>query len=211
VPLGCKDRCPNTVERPRRPTGRNSPRGRRLRQLHRVRRRDRHGTSASAAVPPGRTPHRAPRRHVRSDGAGEVATEGLASWVPHFVDRMEARLEALAPGFTSLIRARHVFTPAMLEREDPNLFGGAINGGTSQIHQQLIFRPIPGWGRSETPISALYLASASAHPGGGVHGAPGANAAQAALLPFADGRSRPFGRGLTRPLSGHAAMSAGRR
>jgi phytoene dehydrogenase-like protein len=150
-------------------------------------------------------------RHVRSDGAGEMATEGLESWVPPFVDRMEARIEALAPGFTSLIRARHVFTPAMLEREDPNLFGGAINGGTSQIHQQLIFRPIPGWGRSETPISALYLASASAHPGGGVHGAPGAIAAQAALLPFADGRSRLFGRGLTRPLSGHAAMSAGRR
>ena len=149
-------------------------------------------------------------RHVRSDGAGEVSTEGLDSWVPHFVDRMEARLEALAPGFTSLIRARHVFTPAMLEREDPNLFGGAINGGTSQIHQQLIFRPIPGWGRSETPISALYLASASAHPGGGVHGAPGANAAQAALLPFAEGRSRLFGRGLTRPLSSPAARSVGR-
>jgi phytoene dehydrogenase-like protein len=45
----------------------------------------------------------------------------------------------------------------------------------------LIFRPLPGLGRAETPIDRLYLASASAHPGGGVHGGPGANAARAAL------------------------------
>ena len=45
----------------------------------------------------------------------------------------------------------------------------------------MFFRPIPGLGRAETPIDGVYLASASAHPGGGVHGAPGANAARAAL------------------------------
>ena len=57
----------------------------------------------------------------------------------------------------------------------------AINGGTSQLHQELIFRPVPGLGRAETQIKNLYLGSASAHPGGGVHGAPGMNAARAAL------------------------------
>ena len=102
---------------------------------------------------------------------------------------------ALAPGFQSLIKGRHVFTPGLLEQEDRNLFGGAINGGTSQIHQQLIFRPVPGWGRPETPVAGLFLASASAHPGGGVHGGPGANAAQAALLPLPRMRSRLFGNG----------------
>jgi phytoene dehydrogenase-like protein len=64
---------------------------------------------------------------------------------------------------------------------DANLHGGAINGGTTAMHQQLFFRPVPGTGRPETPVAGLYLASAGAHPGGGVHGAPGANAARAAL------------------------------
>ncbi len=98
-----------------------------------------------------------------------------------FADRMQARIEALAPGFGSRIIARRVLGPQELEAHDANLVGGAINGGTAQLHQQLVFRPVPGWGRAETPIRGLYLGSASAHPGGGVHGAPGANAARAAL------------------------------
>ena len=59
--------------------------------------------------------------------------------------------------------------------------GSALNGGTAQLHQQLVFRPLPGLGRAETPIRGLFLGSASAHPGGGVHGACGSNAARAAL------------------------------
>ena len=95
--------------------------------------------------------------------------------------RMEARLEAVAPGFSARILGRHVAGPREFEAADANLVGGALNGGTAQLHQQLVFRPFPGLGRTETPIRGLYLASASAHPGGGVHGAPGANAARAAL------------------------------
>jgi phytoene dehydrogenase-like protein len=96
-------------------------------------------------------------------------------------ERMEERVEVLAPGFRDLIRQRRVSTPADLEAADENLPGGALSGGTSQLHQQLVFRPIPGLGRPETHIRGLYLCSASAHPGGGVHGAPGAIAARAAL------------------------------
>jgi phytoene dehydrogenase-like protein len=98
-----------------------------------------------------------------------------------FVDRMETRVEGLAPGFGELVRARHVFSPAGLERANRSLVGGALNGGTAQLHQQLVFRPTAGLGRPETGIRGLYLASASVYPGGGVHGAPGANAARAAL------------------------------
>ena len=96
-------------------------------------------------------------------------------------ERMEARVEALAPGFRNLIRKRHVWTPALLEEANENLRGGALNGGTAQLHQQLIFRPVAGLGRPETPVKALFLCSSSAHPGGGVHGWPGAIAARAAL------------------------------
>ena len=70
----------------------------------------------------------------------------------------------------------------MLEAADANLVGGAVNGGTAALHQQLVFRPTIGLGRPETPVRGLYLASASAHPGGGVHGACGANAARSALM-----------------------------
>ena len=57
-----------------------------------------------------------------------------------------------------------------------NLLGADINAGTAQLHQQLVFRPWTGLARPETFVPGLYLAGASAHPGGGVHGAPGANA-----------------------------------
>lgn len=107
------------------------------------------------------------------------------SWSPGEIDEHIARMEAVvaehAPGFADLVVGRHVFSPADLEREDPSLVGGALGGGTSAAFQQLFLRPIPGLGRSDTPIDRLFLASASAHPGGGVHGAPGSNAARAAL------------------------------
>jgi phytoene dehydrogenase-like protein len=96
-------------------------------------------------------------------------------------DRMQAEVEALAPGFGALVRRRLARGPAELEAENPSLAGGGLNGGTAQLHQMAFFRPVPGLGRPETPVARLYLASASAHPGGGVHGGPGAIAARAAL------------------------------
>jgi len=129
--------------------------------------------------PPGRETAWA-YTHVPHRGASSDS-DGSDRW-EHLVNRMEAIVEAHAPGFRGLVRHRHVLTPAGLERENPSLVGGAINAGTAQLHQQLVFRPVPGLGRPETPVRSLYLASASAHPGGGVHGAPGANAARAALL-----------------------------
>jgi phytoene dehydrogenase-like protein len=124
--------------------------------------------------------------HVPQRPKGDAGDDGLTgTWdereVDLFVGRMEDRIEDLAPGFKDLVSGRHVFTPASMERENANLVGGAINGGTAMLHQQLIFRPLAGFARPETPVKNLYLASASAHPGGGVHGAPGANAARAAI------------------------------
>jgi phytoene dehydrogenase-like protein len=98
-----------------------------------------------------------------------------------FADRMQDQVERAAPGFAGRVVARRILTPGDLESRNANLVGGAVNGGTAALHQQLVFRPIPGLGRAETPVKGLYLASASAHPGGGVHGACGSNAARAAL------------------------------
>ncbi|HEX7289909.1 MAG TPA: NAD(P)/FAD-dependent oxidoreductase [Conexibacter sp.] len=122
-------------------------------------------------------------QRVRGD-AGDDDLHGVwdASEVERFVARMEAQIERRAPGFSSLIRRRHVFAPPGLEAANANLLGGAINGGTAQIHQQVVFRPVPGLARPETPLGGLFLAGASAHPGGGVHGAAGWNAARAALV-----------------------------
>jgi phytoene dehydrogenase-like protein len=97
------------------------------------------------------------------------------------VERMQAAVERVAPGFGDTVLARHVQSPQDLEHADANLVDGALNSGTSALHQELVFRPTPGLGRAETPVTGLYLASASAHPGGGVHGGPGSIAATTAL------------------------------
>ncbi|WP_328492102.1 NAD(P)/FAD-dependent oxidoreductase [Streptomyces sp. NBC_00414] len=124
--------------------------------------------------------------HVPHRIKGDAGDDGLTgTWDAKeqelMADRVERQVERFAPGFRALIRARRILAPPTLQALDANLHGGAINGGTTALHQQLFFRPVPGTGRPETPVKNLYLASASAHPGGGVHGAPGSNAARAAL------------------------------
>jgi phytoene dehydrogenase-like protein len=106
-------------------------------------------------------------------------------WTPGTVDEqvglVEDALARVAPGFRDSVVGRYVQSPADLQAADANLQGGVVNGGTSAIHQELFFRPTPAFGRPETPFDGLFLASASAHPGGGAHGACGWNAARAAL------------------------------
>ncbi|MGH8981222.1 MAG: phytoene desaturase family protein [Acidimicrobiales bacterium] len=118
---------------------------------------------------------------VRADPFGVLEGTWDEEELSTFADRIETRIEQHAPGFRALVAARQVSGPAELEAHDANLVHGAVGGGTAALHQQLVFRPVPGLGRPETPVRGLYLASASAHPGGGVHGACGWNAAQAAL------------------------------
>jgi phytoene dehydrogenase-like protein len=133
--------------------------------------------------------------HVPQRVRGDAGGDGLEGrWDERETDaiaaRVEAEIERRAPGFRALIRARHVFTPVSMQAANANLIGGAVNHGTAQVHQQLVFRPAVGLGRAETPIAGLYLAGAPAHPGGGVHGAAGANAARAALRRAALRRGR---------------------
>jgi phytoene dehydrogenase-like protein len=117
----------------------------------------------------------------RWDAGGELRGDWAGGDAEHFAGRMEAEVERLAPGFRQLIVSRHIQSPLDLETHNRNLVGGALNGGTAQLYQQAIFRPLAGLGRPTTPVPGLYLASASAHPGGGLHGGPGGNAATVAL------------------------------
>ena len=117
----------------------------------------------------------------RGDAGGNLRGTWDPSETETFADRIEEEIEAYAPGFRSVITARHLLAPPALEARNANLVGGALGGGTTAFSQQLVFRPVPGLGRAETPVRGLFLASASAHPGGGVHGACGANAARAAI------------------------------
>ncbi|RYB92057.1 NAD(P)/FAD-dependent oxidoreductase [Nocardioides oleivorans] len=122
-----------------------------------------------------------PQRTRHDAGEGGITGRWDRDDCERYADRMQARLEEVAPGFGSRVLARRVLGPRELEARNANLAGGALNGGTAQLHQQLVFRPVPGLGRAETPVRGLYLGSASAHPGGGVHGACGDNAARAAV------------------------------
>jgi phytoene dehydrogenase-like protein len=122
------------------------------------------------------------RGDAGADDSGEVTGRWDEADGARMADRIEAQIERRAPGFRALVQARHIHTPASLQALDANLVGGAVNGGTAALSQQLCFRPtLTLHGGARTPIGDLYLASAGAHPGGGVHGACGANAAHAAL------------------------------
>ena len=94
------------------------------------------------------------------------------------LDRLEDQIERYAPGFRDRVLARSVMRPADLERHNPNLVGGDIAAGVTNL-RQLFTRPT--WRTYSTPVRGLYLCSASTPPGVGVHGMCGYFAAQRAL------------------------------
>jgi phytoene dehydrogenase-like protein len=131
--------------------------------------------------------------HVPQVTHRDAGPDGLTgSWdqdeAERMADRMQARIEKYAPDFASVVTARRVIGPREMQARDENLVQGALGGGTAGLHQQVVFRPVAGLGRADTPIRGLFLGSASAHPGGGVHGAPGSNAARAVLAAARTGR-----------------------
>ena len=94
--------------------------------------------------------------------------------------QIEQQIERFAPGFSEVVLARGVRSPAAGERENANLVGGDINGGVQDFRQTLA-RPVLRLVPYKTPLPGVYLCSASTPPGGGVHGMCGFHAARAAL------------------------------
>ena len=101
----------------------------------------------------------------------------------NMTERIERQIERFAPGFGQRVLARSTMNCAELERRNPNLVGGDINGGAADLFQ-LLARPILSFCPYRTPIRGVYLCSASTPPGGGVHGMCGFHAANAALRDF---------------------------
>jgi phytoene dehydrogenase-like protein len=97
-----------------------------------------------------------------------------------FADRCFDLLNEYAPNFKRSVIARQVLTPLDLERVF-NLTGGNIFQGSMTLNQLFAFRPMPGHANYRMPVRGLYLCGAAAHPGGGVMGAAGWNAARAIL------------------------------
>jgi phytoene dehydrogenase-like protein len=95
--------------------------------------------------------------------------------------RVDAAIEAHAPGFGDTIVGRNVQRPSDFAAANANLADGPRAGGTAALHQMLVWRPTPGLGGPDTPVRGLFLGSFAIHPGGAVHGACGAAAARAAL------------------------------
>jgi phytoene dehydrogenase-like protein len=95
-------------------------------------------------------------------------------------ERIEAQVERFAPGFRARIIARRTYDSVQYEQHNPNLYGGDIGGGETTL-RQLVFRPTVRPNPYTTPLSNVFLCSASTPPGGGVHGMGGYNAARTAL------------------------------
>jgi phytoene dehydrogenase-like protein len=102
-------------------------------------------------------------------------------WEQRFTDRVLDRLEAHAPGLRERIVDTTVTSPLGLQGRDPNLVGGDVGGGSAAPDQLLVFRPVAGWSSYALPVKGLWMCGAASHPGGGVHGMCGRNAAQAVL------------------------------
>jgi phytoene dehydrogenase-like protein len=102
-------------------------------------------------------------------------------------DRVIKKVAEYAPNVPGAIVARQVLTPLDLERTY-GLTEGNIFHGDLRLEQLFFMRPVAGWSQYRTPVDGLYLCGAGAHPGGGVTGAPGRNAAHQALRDWKKGR-----------------------
>src|SRR5262245_46931478 len=137
----------------------------------------------------------APRgQHVASLFCQHVAPQlpDGTSWDSHrerVADLMIDTVNAYAPNFRSAVLGRQIMSPLDLERTF-GLIGGDISHGAMSLDQLFSARPMLGYGNYRGPLTGLYMCSAGTHPGGGVTGAPGHNAAREVLADFRRRRLR---------------------
>ncbi|MEE2784092.1 MAG: NAD(P)/FAD-dependent oxidoreductase [Pseudomonadota bacterium] len=113
------------------------------------------------------------QRHLPDGQSWDDVKESVA-------DHVIATVDAYAPNFKASVLARQIKSPLDIER-DLGMVGGDIFHGTLHLDQIYSLRPIPGWAGYQMPLERLYLCGSGAHPGGGVTGLPGKNAARKIL------------------------------
>jgi len=134
-----------------------------------------------------------PGRHLMSmfvQYAPYRLAAGLGTWddlKEPFADRCVAIMDRYAPGFAASVLHREVLSPLDLETRF-GLTGGNIFQGAMPLSQLFFMRPLPGYADYRTPVRGLYLCGAATHPGGGVMGACGYNAAREILRDVRRGR-----------------------
>lgn len=112
--------------------------------------------------------------------APRTVEEGWTAQRGGFLDRIMAMLETHAPGISGHVVAAQLLTPEDIER-DYGMIGGDWHHGELAVEQMLFLRPAVGAAQYATPLAGLWLAGAGSHPGGGVSGAAGWNAAERLL------------------------------
>jgi phytoene dehydrogenase-like protein len=139
--------------------------------------------------------------------AGRHVMSMFTQWVPHgyaddpddaalaaYADRVIARMEAVAPGFTGSVLHRQVIGPQQMQREY-GLVGGNIFHGELSLGQMFHGRPAAGYADLRTPVHGLYQAGSATHGGGGVTGIPGRNVVRQVMADRRAGRWHLRGRG----------------
>ncbi len=138
-----------------------------------------------------------PGKHLLSTGIQQLPFElAHGTWDDYrdeFTTKVINILSDYSPGIRDRIIGTHTITPLDLEREYA-LPGGNIFHGAMTLGQLYSSRPVPGYESYRSPIPGLYLCGAGTHPGGGVMGAPGYNAARAVLADEGNGGWRPTSR-----------------
>jgi phytoene dehydrogenase-like protein len=129
-------------------------------------------------------PSLAPEGHhvmsVSATFAPHTLKKGWEDSREDFKNRVKTVIEQYAPGLSRLIVAEDLLTPADIETQY-NVAGGHWHHGELTIDQSFMMRPVHGTAQYNTPVEGLFLCGAATHPGGGINGVPGHNAAQRIL------------------------------
>jgi phytoene dehydrogenase-like protein len=115
---------------------------------------------------------------IRGDAADQIAARSWDAAKAPMADRVIEKLAHYAPGIQEQILARVVYSPADLERHNPNLVGGDSIAGSHHLRQNFLWRPFPGWSTYHTPLDGLLMVGAATWPGGGTNATSGYLAAQ---------------------------------